>query len=125
MYKFCNPNPSNRIVEDCVIRGIAIVTNQTWDKAFVGVTMAAFDVKDMPSSSRAFSEYLKDIGFAKESIPSTCPFCYTVRDFCDDHPTGRFLLVTDKHVVAVIDGDYYDTWDSGDEIPVYYWERRK
>ena len=25
------------------------------------------------------------------------------------------------HVVAVIDGNYYDTWDSGDKIPIYYW----
>ena len=25
------------------------------------------------------------------------------------------------HVVAVEDGNYYDIWDSGDEVPTYYW----
>jgi hypothetical protein len=25
--------------------------------------------------------------------------------------------------VAVSDGDYFDTWDSGDEVPVYYFEK--
>lgn len=34
---------------------------------------------------------------------------------------GRYLLALDQHVVAVVDGDYYDTWDSGNEIPIYYW----
>lgn len=29
----------------------------------------------------------------------------------------------DGHVVCVQDGFYWDTWDSGQEIPVYYWER--
>jgi hypothetical protein len=28
-------------------------------------------------------------------------------------------------VVAVVDGDYYDTWDCGDEVPVYYFEREE
>lgn len=124
MYKYLNPNPKNRTVEDCVIRAIAIVTNQSWNEAFIGIVMASFDVKDMPSSGRAWGTYLKDIGFTRKSINNTCPVCYTIKDFCIDNPIGRYLLVTDKHVVAVIDGDYYDTWDSGDEVPIYYWQRR-
>ena len=26
---------------------------------------------------------------------------------------------------AVVDGDYYDVWDSGDEIPAYYFYRKE
>jgi hypothetical protein len=26
-------------------------------------------------------------------------------------------------VVTVQDGKYYDTWNSGNEVPVYYWEK--
>ena len=33
------------------------------------------------------------------------------------------LSCIDGHVVTVQDGKYYDTWDSGNEIPVYYWEK--
>jgi hypothetical protein len=25
--------------------------------------------------------------------------------------------------VCAVDGFYYDSWDSGQEIPVYYWTR--
>lgn len=125
MYKYYNPNPKNRLVDDCVIRAIALLTDQTWDNTYIGITMAGFDEKDMPSSGRAFSKYLSDIGFKRYVIPNSCPDCYTVRDFCFDNPKGNYLLVTDKHVIGVKDGNYYDTWDSGDEVPMYYWQRRK
>ena len=124
MYKFYNPNPKNRLVDDCVIRAISKITHESWDNIYIGVTMSGFDMKDMPSSGRSWGHYLKDIGFVKQVIPNTCPNCYTVRDFCYDHPRGAYLLVTDKHVIAVEDGDYFDTWDSGDEVPMYYWQRR-
>lgn len=124
MYKYYNPNPKNRLVDDCVIRAIALLTDQTWDNTYIGITMAGFNEKDMPSSGRAFSKYLSDVGFKRYIIPNTCPNCYTVRDFCSDNPKGNYLLVTDKHVIGVKDGNYYDTWDSGDEIPMYYWQRR-
>jgi hypothetical protein len=41
------------------------------------------------------------------------------------HPTGYYLLALDEHVVAVRNGYYYDTWDSGDMIVLYYWEKEK
>ena len=50
------------------------------------------------------------------------PDCYTIEDFCADHPMGLYVLGTGTHVVTVVDGNYYDTWRSGDEIPQYYWE---
>ena len=70
------------------------------------------------------SEYLYTKGYSRSIIPDTCPFCYRVCDFCDDHLSGRYLLAIGTHVVTVIDGDYYDTWDSGQEIPIYYFKRR-
>ena len=27
------------------------------------------------------------------------------------------------HVVCVQNGDWLDTWDSGDEVPLYYWQK--
>ena len=50
-------------------------------------------------------------------------YVYTVDDFCGDHPVGTYILAIDGHVVCVQDGFYWDTWDSGQEIPIYYWER--
>lgn len=78
----------------------------------------------MPSSNAVWNAYLLDQGFVKRTIPDTCPECYRVTDFCWDYPYGEYLIATGTHVIAVIDGNYYDTWDSGDEVPIYFYERR-
>jgi hypothetical protein len=72
----------------------------------------------------AWGAVLRKNGFHRVVIPNTCPDCYTVRDFCMDHPKGVYVLKTSGHVVTVIDGQAWDTWDSTGEIPMYYWYRR-
>lgn len=118
-----NPNPNGMYVEDCVIRAIAIATNRSWDDIFVHLCLQAFIMKNMPSVNKVWGNYLSSIGFERYLLPNTCPECYTVRDFCHDNPEGIFILATGSHVIAVIDGDYYDAWDSGDEMPVSVWRR--
>ena len=65
-------------------------------------------------------------GYRRYFVPNMCPNCYTVKDFCEEHPKGKYLLKLDDfiagHVVTVVDGDYYDSWDSGDEVVDYYYK---
>lgn len=77
----------------------------------------------MPTANRVWGAYLKDHNWKVSEIPTSCPDCYTVSDFCKDHPDGEYIVATGSHVVAVIDGDYYDAWDSGQEVPSYYWSK--
>jgi hypothetical protein len=78
---------------------------------------------DMMDANHVWGEFLFENGFRRYIIPNECPTCYTIRDFCRDYPKGEYILATGSHVVAVVDGDYYDSWDSGDEVPIYYWRR--
>lgn len=118
---YYNSNPKQKIVGDCTIRAISLLTDQDWIETSIGLALTSILECDMPSSNVVWSKYLFENGYVRYAIPNTCPYCYTVRDFCKDHPIGKFLLATGKHVVTVIDGDYYDTWDSGDQVPIYYW----
>lgn len=122
---FNNPNPAKNLVGDCVIRGISILTDRSWAYTYMEIIVQGYDMYDMPSSNEVWSTYLKSQGYSKRIIPNTCPSCYTIRDFCEDHPEGKYLLATGSHVVAVIDGNYYDTWDSGSEIPIYYFTKEE
>lgn len=124
MYIEHNVNPSSKRVGDCVIRAIATVLDKDWDSIYIDVILEGFAAKDMPSSNAVWGHYLIKNGFRRNAIPNTCPACYTVQDFCRDHPNGRYVLATGTHVIAAIDGNYLDTWDSGEETPVYYFERR-
>jgi len=78
---------------------------------------------DMPSSDSVWGTQLLHEGFKRTIIPNTCPYCYTIRDFCDEHPTGTYVLGTGTHAVAVIDGNYHDAWDSGDKVPLFYFRK--
>ena len=123
MYIYYNPNPAGQKVGDCVIRAISKLIGQDWEKTYIGVAVQGYISYDMPSSNAVWAEYLRRRGYRRFVIPDTCPDCYTVRDFCIDNPRGAFLLATGSHVVTVIDGDYYDAWDSGSEVPIYFWTK--
>ena len=125
MYIESNKNPLNKRVGDCVIRAISTTENTDWDDTFLDLMLKSFEMKDIPSSNYVWSAFLKDLGYSRYVIPHTCPNCYTIRDFANENPVGTFILATGTHVVAVVDGNYIDTWDSGDEIPIYYFEKEK
>lgn len=118
-----NENPVARRTVDCTIRAISTALGQDWEVTFMGTSEKAFELKDMQSANHVWGAYLKSRGWKRHVIPNECPDCYTVKDFCAEHPYGAFILALDGHVVAVMDGNHYDTWDSGDEVPMYYWEK--
>lgn len=123
MYRYYNPNPCGKAVGDCVIRAVSRLENLTWEQSFISICVFAYVHCDMPSSNAVWASYLRSRGYRQYSLPSNCPLCYTVADFCREHPVGSFLVGTGTHVVAVIDGDYYDAWDSGNEVIDRYFTR--
>lgn len=123
MFIKVNPNPNGMYVEDCVVRAISIVTDRSWDDIYVHLCLQGFIMKNMPSVNKVWGTYLSSIGFVRDQLPTKCPDCYTVRDFCFEHRYGIYILATGSHVVAVVNGNYCDAWDSGDEMPVEVWRR--
>lgn len=122
-YVSYNANPRRNNVGDCTVRAISKALGQDWETTYTGVSLQGYMMCDMPSANAVWGSYLRRKGFTRNVLPNTCPDCYTVREFCQDHSAGVYVLALQSHVIAVIDGDYYDTWDSGDEVPLYYWER--
>lgn len=125
MFIEMNANPHRKIVGDCVIRAISIAENAEWDDTFLDLMAKSFQMKDIPSANDVWGAYLKDLGYSRYIIPNTCPACYSIRDFANDNPVGKFILATGSHVVPVINGNYIDTWDSGGETAIYYFEKEE
>ena len=93
-FKKWNPNPVGNRTQDCAQRAIAAALDVDWDTA-----------------SDLIYEMAKAMGVDPAKL-------------CREHPRGVFVLKTSGHVVTVIDGQAWDTWDSTGEIPQYYWYRR-
>lgn len=122
MYKNFNANPKLKRASDCTVRAISKVVNRPWEEIYIELCGEGLLCYDMPTANHVWGSYLVKKGFERKSAPS-CPNCYTVSQFCDEHHIGSYVLALQGHVVAAIDGDYFDTWDSGDEVVLYHWER--
>ena len=102
-----NPNPRAAKVGDCAVRAVAKALGIDWYQSYVELA----------------SEVLRRHGFRRAAIPAECPDCYTVGDFIREYPDGIYVVALKNHVVAVENGVLYDTWNSMDENPIYFWRR--
>ena len=118
-----NANPKHARVGDCVIRAVSNAIGKEWGETYIDVCLQGYTMADMPSSNVVWGAYLKQKGFERMPVPNNCPDCYTLEDFCKDHDKGVFVVALPQHVVCVKDGYYFDTWDSGSEVPLYAWKK--
>lgn len=120
-YVYYNPNPKHNNVGDCTIRAISKALNKTWEETYVELSLHGFKLSDMPSANYVWGDLLKKHGFKRKFVDNRHIINYTVNDFCIDNPEGTYVLAVNGHVVCVVNGLYYDSWDSGTEQPLYYW----
>ena len=123
MWRYINKNPKSRSVGDCTVRAIYTATGIGWMETYLDLCLFGLLMADMPSANSVTTAYLRSNGFRRQTIPDDCPDCYPIADFCKDHPKGTYIIGTGSHLTTVIDGDLWDSWDSSNECPVYYFEK--
>ena len=122
MWIYANPNPDLKDVPDCVIRAISIALNKPWEETFDELSEVARQDHSVTSDDRVWGHFLFRLGFIPFLLPASCPECVTIRAFAGIFNRGTYIVGTGYHAVAVIDGNYYDTWDSGSEVPTFFWK---
>ncbi|MBQ3326191.1 MAG: hypothetical protein IJG86_00210 [Clostridia bacterium] len=109
---------------DCQIRALSKALGCTWLEAFDKAIAVCREewvslIFDAPVDVR--SRMLKKLGFEWHSYSvrkgGKRP---TVKSFAKDHPEGTYIVSVAHHEVAVVGGQYFDTWDCG-ECSVYGW----
>ena len=120
-YIEANPNPEGKIVDDCVIRSLSIALDMDWESVYAKLSVLGLMYHDIMTANYVWAKMLEENGFRKFIIPDTCPDCYTIKQFVKDNPSGVYVLGTGQHAVAVKDGSYYDTFDSGDYSHICCW----
>lgn len=125
MYIEFNNNPAGRTVGDCAVRAISKALGVSWEAAYLMLATNGLQMGDIMNADSVWGATLRQNGFTRKSIPNTCPDCYTIKEFCKEYPTGVYVLGTGGHVVTVVDGDYFDSWDSGNDIPQFFWTKER
>ncbi len=122
MYIYYNKNPRrNYKAGDCVIRAITIVTGKSWNEVYDDLCDEGQYFGDWGNSNGVWDAYLRRNGFRRYICPNDCPYCYSIADFANEHKHGKYLAATGDHLVAVVNGDYIDAFDSGSLTPIWYY----
>ena len=125
MFRRFNPNPQGLRVGDCTVRAICAATGLGWYEVHDALCDLSREMADMPSADREWWSFLEMMGFSQMQLIDRCPDCYTVADFARDHPTGVYILGPYEHAVCLRDGAWWDSWDSGNTVPTYYFRREE
>lgn len=126
-WKYYQPNKKDLKDEygDCVIRALCKVTNKEWLEIFDDLIPYVREVQGIPNAPQVYSKYLDDNGFKwvgiKAEKGSKRP---TVLSFTKEHSEGTYILRVSHHIVAVSDGFFWDTWDSGYKSVYGYYIKR-
>lgn len=128
VYQYFQPNDKDLKDKtgDCQIRAFCKVLNIPWVDAFdltipICRRLQTYTIFDC--NLEKTNEAMREMGFEYTGISnkkgSKRP---TVESFARTHKTGRYILKVAHHVVACVDGVYYDTWDSGYKSLYGYYE---
>ena len=123
MYIPYNPNPMNKKTDDCAVRALTKALDKTWEEVYIDLCLKGLEMCDWGNNNAVIDDYLSGKGFTREIVPNTCPDCYTVNDFCNDHQNGTYVVGTGTHLMTTVDGNLFDSYDSGSLIPIYAYRK--
>ena len=111
--------------DDCVIRAIMKLTNRDWVTCYDELCEIGRKKKRMPNEWKVVEIWLREHGYVKHSFGKIIKGQHriTVSEFAKSHKDGYYLLNLRGHVVACINGYYYDSWDSGNCKLLTYYEK--
>lgn len=125
MYQHYNPNPiRSDPVGDCTVRALSKALDISWEKAHVMLDYASYMMGDISNSNAVLAAVLRQNGFYRGNLPDECPDCLTAEEFTQVFPQGTYVLGFGNHVATVKDGTLYDSWPSGNETVLYFFERK-
>lgn len=127
-WKYYQPNKKDLkdTYGDCAIRSLTKALNKEWLEVFDELLPYARELQCMPNGKPSYEAYLKDNGFVYKGISnkkgSKRP---TVQSFTQEHKEGVYVLRVAHHLVAVSEGYFWDTWDSGGKSLYGYWVKEE
>lgn len=117
------PNPKKRNTGDCTIRAYTKAFDMSWDDAYTMAMRYGKEYGAPPNDAKVVDKILtEEFGFTCTKTRK-CDGRMTVNEFAATHPKGTYLIKVYGHLVTIVDGFYYDTWDSGSKKVMAYYSK--
>lgn len=131
-FHFHNANPKGKMTTDCVVRAISTALGQPYGQTLMEMAEMTIKTGYMYNENKGIDKYMQSKGWIKCKQPRKSDGTkYTGREFCRTltHPIySEELNLTNKsfemnrvlanigghHIVAIMSGQIYDTWNSAD-----------
>ena len=130
LFRFYQPNPLGekkaKRIGDCTIRAITKIEQISWLEAYDRLYEIGRSIFELPNSMTTIRKYLEKQGYERVAIKavkgSKRP---TIESFTQEHKTGTYLVQVANHVVAVSDGHFFDSWNSGKKSLYSYYIKQE
>lgn len=135
-FHFYNANPHNRFTTDCVIRAISTATRIPYNTVVMELAKIQCETGFDDGDAKVYGKYLEQLGWKKMKQPRKSDNTkYTGKEFCkelmrydsniasdEDFDITRVIAhIGGNHIVAIIEGQVNDTWDSTAGCIGNYW----
>lgn len=140
-FHFYNANPKGRITGDCTFRAISTALGKPWEDVVMEMAKQSVETGYSVADKKGIERYLAKNGFVKMPQPKKFDNTkFTGEEFCKvqqrwlsdkschgmrcDHMTISPRIVANiggNHIVAIMDGKVWDTWNSTDGCVGNYW----
>lgn len=118
-----NPNPQKKNTGDCSIRAYTKAADITWDEAYDVAMEWGRKLAAIPDDHSVVHRILSK-HFGYEYTKPAKGEKITVNQFAIAHKHGTYVLWVRGHVVTVVNGHYYDSWDSGNRRVYGIYEKK-
>lgn len=129
-FHFYNANPRGKITTDCSIRAISTVLEQSYEQTLREMVDLSIKTGYFINESKCIAKYMQSKGFTLCKQPRKGDYTkYTGQEFCrtlmhpiyseelrltnEDFDRNRILAnIGRHHIVAIMSGQIWDTWNS-------------
>lgn len=136
-FRYYNANPKNRITGDCTFRAIATAMEKSWNDVVMEMAEMSCRTGYAINDEKGIKKYLEEQGWKKMKQPRKADgtkytgkeFCEALQDGCASVDAGiapslcaRYVAnIGGHHIVAIVNGKVWDTWDSTRKCIGNYW----
>lgn len=125
-FHYFNANPKNKISADCVIRALCTAMNEPYETVYKELFEVSLKCGYVLNEKKCYDRYLKEKGWVKHSQPRKDDNTkYTGKEFCERarYYENYVAMIGGHHIVAIVMGKVWDTWDSTDGCIGNYWTK--